>query len=144
MGDRLGIRVAVGTILLRTVRNRPFLNIWTHCLHFRHPGKVLEGFRMRNGCPKREPIFRVFRAKVRMTHRPPTLRTALTMLFLNILTSSLHETTPGKVPKGFQMINGYPKREPIFPYFGPVTGRPPVLRTARNSPFLNIGTSSLR
>ena len=99
---------------------------------------------MRNGCPKREPIFRVFRAQVPMTHRPPPLRTALTMLFLNILTSSLHETTPGKVPKGFQMINGYPKREPIFPYFGPVTGRPPVLRTARNSPFLNIGTSSLR
>ena len=99
---------------------------------------------MRNGCPKREPIFRVFRAQVPMTHRPPPLWTALTMLFLNILTSSLHETTPGKVPKGFQMINGYPKREPIFPYFGPVTGRPPVLRTARNSPFLNIGTSSLR
>ena len=99
---------------------------------------------MINGCPKREPIFRVFRAQVPMTHRPPPLRTARNSLFLNILTSSLRETPPGKVLEGFQMINGYPKREPIFPYFGPVTGRPPVLRTARNSPFLNIGTSSLR
>ena len=99
---------------------------------------------MRNGCQKREPIFRVFRAQVPMTHRPPPLRTARNSLFLNILTSTLCETPPGKVLEGFQMINGYPKREPIFPYFGPVTGRPPVLRTARNSPFLNIGTSSLR
>ena len=144
MGDRLGIRVAVGTILLRTVRNRPFLNIWTPCLHFRLPGKALEGFRMRNGCQKIEPIFRVFRAQVPMTHRPPPLRTARNSLFLNILTSTLRETPPGKVLEGFQMINEYPKREPIFPYFGHVTGRPPVLRTARNSPFLNIGTSSLR
>ena len=138
MGDRLGIRVAVGTILLRTVRNRPFLNIWTPCLHFRLPGKVLEGFRMRNGCQKREPIFRVFRAQVPMTHRPAPLRTARNSLFLNILTSTLRETPPGKVLEGFQMINGYPKREPIFPYFGPVTGRPPVLRTARDRPFLKI------
>ena len=99
---------------------------------------------MRNGCPKREPIFWVFRAQVPMTHRPPPLRAARNSLFLNILTSSLRETPPGKVLEGFQMIDGYPKREPIFPYFGPVTGRPAVLRTARNSPFLNIGTSSLR
>ena len=146
MGDRLGIRVAVDTILLRTVRNRPFLNIWTSCLHFRLPGKVPDGFQMRNGCPKREPIFPIFRAQVPMAHRAARTRAARKWPFLNILTSSLHETPPGMVLDGFQMRNGCPKREPIFPIFRaqvPMAHRAARTRAARKWPFLNILTSSL-
>ena len=118
MGDRLGIRVAVDTILLQAVRNRPFLNIWTSCLHFRLPRMVLDEFQMKNGCPKREQIFPIFRAQVPMAHRAARTRAARKWPFLNILISGLHETPPGMVLDGFQMRNGYPKREPIFPYFG--------------------------
>ena len=103
---------------LRTVRNGPFLNILTSSLHETPPGTVLDGFQTRNGYPKREPIFPIFRAQVPMTHRAGRTRTARNGPFPNILTSSLRETPPGMVLDGFQMRNGYPKREPIFPYFG--------------------------
>ena len=121
--------------VLRTARNSPFLNIGTSSLLETTPGKVPKGFQMRNGYPKREPIFPYF---VPVTGRPPVLRTARNSPFLNIETSSLRGTSPGKVPDGSRMKNGCLKREPIFPYFGPVTGRPPVLRTARIRLFLKI------
>ena len=92
---------------------------------------VLDGFQMRNGYPKREQIFPIFRAQVPLAHRAGRTRAARKWPFLNILTSGLRETPPGMVLDGFQMRNGYPKREPIFPifrsrdvYYGrPVTGR---------------------
>ena len=132
---------------LRTVRNGPFLNILTSSLHETPPGTVLDGFQTRNGYPKREPIFPIFRAQVPMTHRAGRTRTARNGPFPNILTSSLRETPPGMVLDGFQMRNGYPKREPIFPIFRaqvPMTHRAGRTRTARNGPFPNILTSSLR
>ena len=147
MGDRLGIRVAVDTILLQAVRNRPFLNIWISCLHFRLPEMVLDEFQMRNGCSKREQIFPIFRAQVPMAHRAARTRAARKWPFLNILTSGLRETPPGMVLDGFQMKNGYPKREPIFPIFRaqvPLAHRAGRTRAARKWPFLNILTSGLR
>ena len=89
---------------------------------------VLDGFQMRNGLSKERTDFSDFSDQVPMAHRAARTRAARKWPFLNILTSSLHETPPGMVLDGFQMRNGCPKGEPIFPargaYYGrPVTGR---------------------